>query len=108
MPKKRKNEPKGEVEEMMTDSGRVKYTVATPGWPIIKDRVFALINDAQSIMGVEAKDAEAMLREIEAKRMAINLITEWIREIEGEAAQYDQEDAALYEEEPDEYIKIAK
>ena len=78
-----------ETSEVLNKGLRTRDFVKSEDWSAIKleltDKLVALAD----ITTLADADPTALLREIGVRKLAINLVMGWVREIEGKASQYE-------------------
>ena len=66
--------------------------VGSDGWKHVRDNLMDKVNDLQSIMNVTQGTPEEVKMDIAVRMATIELLTEWLSDVEGQSAQYEQND----------------
>ena len=77
--------------------------VAHDGWKIVRRRFTEMTLALGDIFGFREADPAKLLHEIAARQMAIELVMNWIRDVEGSARQH-QTNSEAYEKMREESI----
>lgn len=77
--------------------------VHSEGWKWAKDRLTEKLMDLQSIMNMDDSSPENVILDLKARRMAVELLMSWLRQLEGRADQH-QGNKGLSHREEDETI----
>ena len=64
--------------------------VYSDGWKHVRGELVAKIDDLQSIMNVAEGTPEEVKMDIKVRMATIEILTEWLKDVEGQAVQYEQ------------------
>lgn len=76
-----------ETKKVETEQAKLFDLVGHEGWKIARRRIESKIMDLQNAFNIEDADPSKMLIDLNARKIASNLIFEWLRELEGDASQ---------------------
>ena len=79
-----------EQKRSLEKNKKVYEFVNSEYWPILTGMVFEEVNDLQSIMNLDAKEAEEVVLELRVRKNVIESLMSFIQKIEGESTQYEQ------------------
>jgi len=85
-------------QETAKELGKGKQTslfVKSEAWAAAKDKLTQKLVELADITTLTDGDPTAMLQDIKTRKLAINIVMGWVREIEGEANQYDANEQAF-------------
>jgi len=78
--------PDLETKKILADGDAINSLVRSDGWILAKQKLIDYITGLDSISNIDpALPPEKQIREIEINRKVIQVILDWLREVEGEA-----------------------
>ena len=81
-------EKKEEIEHQKRNKAIYEF-VTSDGWKHVKAQLLQKIEDLQSVMNIDSQDPQKVVLEIATRRNTIELLIEWLGEVEGQVAQYE-------------------
>ena len=93
-----------EKQQIITDGEAIKETLKSNGWGLIRAKLTEQIMDLQSVMNIDAENPEEVVRDIKARRTAIDILVSWLKDVEGDLEQY-EDNKNLLEDEDNGIIK---
>lgn len=78
-----------ETSEALRRGMKVRDFVKSEDWAEIKRELTDKLVSLADITTLTEADAMQLLQEIKVRKLAINLVMGWVREIEGQASQYE-------------------
>lgn len=81
--------PDNETDKVMSEGEMIANYAKSDGWHYVKDTFTAEIMSLQSILTLTGKTPEERDREIAARSMAIEILMELMRKVEGRASQHE-------------------
>lgn len=78
-----------ETIENQMEGQDIADLVGHPGWGRVKSLFEAKLMDLQSVLNIDAKDTEGVIIDIAARKSAIEILREWMNEVEGRAEQHE-------------------
>lgn len=80
-------------QEVVHRGSEVSNLVNSEGWQIVRDMLYRDMNDVASVFQLEKvgdspDEQRKLIMELGARQIAIELITGWFKEIDGEVANY--------------------
>jgi hypothetical protein len=94
-----------ETRNLLTKQEKVSNFVDSSEWDLVKACLTEKLADAGSILGLESKDADSLFKEVAARQLAVEIIREWLTEIEGIAVQYKENKKSLNQHPEDQFIR---
>ena len=94
-----------ETQQALNQGKALKELLKSPGWGIVEDKFNAVLNDIQSVMGIDTKTDQDLIAQIGGRQIAVQMITNIMAEIRGDAEQYDN-NKVLKQDDYDEGLKI--
>ena len=90
MAKKQVKEVDKETDKLVAEQKKIYDFVKSDDWSLIKKKLFDKLITIDSIASVpkEGKSAESMLLEYRTREGVVSIVLEWIKDIEGTANQY--------------------
>lgn len=79
-----------EKNQFNKENEAVYNFVKSDHWKLIEDKFMERINDLQSIMNIEGKDADAIFFDMKVRRALIEEMLGIIKDFKGQATQYEQ------------------
>lgn len=84
-------------KESLENINRIKDiadTVSSKGWAYITDDLHNKLKDSISVFNVSGDTPEKVMLDLEARKLAVNLVSDWLEDIMGEAinAEYIKEE----------------
>lgn len=76
-----------ETQKVTLEQDKLRELVGHEGWKIARRVIADKILDLQNAFNIDSRTATTMLRDLQARKYAANIIWEWLREIEGSATQ---------------------
>lgn len=77
-----------ETKTILDSQQQVAAFVKSEGWGSVREKLTNKIIDLQNAFNIEDKDAEKMLIDLRARKMATEMLFGWLQEIEGTNDQY--------------------
>lgn len=74
-----------ETQAVMHEYQTLESLVNHEGWGIARIKLVDRITDLQNAFNIESKNAEEMLIDLQARKIATAVLLDWIKEIEGTA-----------------------
>lgn len=84
-----------ETGKLLERGTKLKEFVKSDAWGEIKTELTNKLVMLADIMALEDQDPMAMLQEIKVRKLAINLVIGWVREIEGQVSQHEANEKAF-------------
>lgn len=84
-----------ETGEVMTRGTKLKEMVRSEAWADAKSELTNRLVSLADLTTIDDQDALKLLQEIKVRKLAINLVMGWVREIEGQANQYEANEEAF-------------
>ena len=78
-----------ETSEVLRRGMKVRDFVKSEEWERVKRELTDKLVSLADITTLTEADAMQLLQEIKVRKLAINLVMGWVREIEGQASQYE-------------------
>lgn len=78
-----------ETAEVLKQGKKVSDFVKSEAWADVKGKLTAKLVDLADITTLGEADPLLLLQEIKTRKLAINLVIGWVREIEGNANQHE-------------------
>ena len=94
-----------ETEKVARQQRPYKDLVKSQGWKMAKTDLEEMMLLNSSITSIDAKEPNAAFQEMHGRMMAVQLVREWIEEVEGKADMYKQN---IEEPEEQEKLEIIK
>lgn len=86
-----------DTQKILIEGGQLKTLVGSEGWSVARDFLMQQIIDLQSIRNITATDPTEVIIDIKARTVAIDIILEWLRQVEGTARQHEGNKVILEE-----------
>ena len=94
-----------ETDKVLSEGEKVMNFVNSDGWRWAKDRILDLVADVQNIGNIDASvSSDVLLREVQAKQLAVDMVKRWLEEVEGRANQHKSQDQGLANSKEEEEI----
>lgn len=88
MPRQKKIQMDDETKKVVSEGERIENWVKSDDWKFIKKKLFNKLINVDSLNALPGDlSNEEFLREAAARKGAISLVLDWIREVEGRASQ---------------------
>lgn len=94
-----------ETLNVINDGEEIKRLVESIGWQLAKKRLVERIIDLQSVMNVAGDTAETVVIDLKARRIAVDLLLEWLKDVEGTAKQHESNKDMLLKIQHESFIK---
>ena len=88
-------------QKIITDGEAIRETIKSNGWGLIRRKLTDKIMDLQSVMNIEAKTPEEAVNDIRARKSSIEILVSWLKDVEGDLEQYEDNKNLLLDEEYD-------
>ena len=76
-----------ETEKVLEEGEKIARFVDSEEWNLVKRGLNESISAAESILGIESKDQDSMFREVAAKQLAVEIVRQWIEDVEATVEQ---------------------
>lgn len=76
-----------ETSDILRGNQTVEELLRHDGWKIVESKLIEKIMDLQSILNVTGETAEQMSIDLKSRKVAIQVLTEWLQEIKGMAEE---------------------
>lgn len=96
---------KEEQKKYLNENKAVYRFVKSRGWVIAKNKLMEKIDDLQSIMNVDGKTPEEVVMDIKVRKLVCNELLDWVRSLEGQAQQFENNETLLPREQKDYIIR---
>ena len=77
-----------ETNKIMNEGKLVAGFVESSVWQLIRKDLTAKIEDVGSVFGLDNMSPDKLVVEVGARQLAVQMVKEWIAEVEGKAEQY--------------------
>lgn len=94
-----------ETTETLSKQQTVSDFVQSDGWSYVRAKLIDKIMDLQSIKNIDSSSPENAVLDLKVKNACVDILIEWLKEIEGEAAQGSYNLETMRESQKDEIIK---
>ena len=79
--------PDAETAKVMTDAQHLSDLIGSEGWKLARRKLYEKLVELDSVDAMLMdRDPESVMRELMVRKSVIQVLREWIREVEGEAA----------------------
>lgn len=78
-----------ETQKVLTEGEQIRNLVRDGGWGLAKQRLTDKLIDLQSVNNIDTDDPNKLILDIQTRKGVIAIVLEWLKEIEGIAAQHD-------------------
>ena len=78
-----------DTKEIVNRGKALQDMVQSDGWRIARKKIIDKMMELQSIMNLDAENAEQILVETKSRVMAIDCLKGWLTEIEGDVEQFE-------------------
>ena len=92
--------------KQLREADELKQLCKSDGWAIAKGKILEKILELSSILNITEQDPQKVVVLMAAKQEAVQILTEWLGEIEGIAGSADDMNKAFVEQQKNHYIKI--
>lgn len=94
-----------DTADILQEGEKVYDFAQSEMWQWAKDRLQEKIRAFVDIRNIDAKgDSVAILREVQARQAVVDMVEQWIADIEGRASKYKNQDSRMVEEEKQDII----
>jgi len=96
-----------ETQQVYKEGEKAHYLVKNEDWQWAKRKLLQRLSNLDSVRTLKRKgsDPETIIRELEVRELAIEMILDWLDEIEGIAQQHGEQNKKLLEKvEQEDYI----
>lgn len=76
-----------ETKNLLSEQDRIKDLVSHEAWPLLRKRLTDKILELQNAFSIDASDANKMLVDLTARKIATETLFNFLREVEGTAQQ---------------------
>lgn len=77
-----------ETKKVLSDGEKLQNLVNGEGWGVVKAQLLAKISAVDSVSNIDlTRSADELVKDMMARAGAISIVLEWLKEIEGQAAQ---------------------
>lgn len=84
-----------ETSEILQKGAKLKEFTKSDAWGDIKGQLTSKLVELADITTLSEADPMAMLQEIKVRKLAINLVMGWVREVEGQVSQHEANESAF-------------
>lgn len=77
-----------ETKKVIEEQRPIAKLLETEGWNEARAKLVERIMDLQNAFNVDDSDANALVIDIKSRKMATNILYDWLREVEGTKEQY--------------------
>lgn len=84
-----------ETSEILKRGNKLREFVKSEAWGDIKGKLTEKLVSLADITTLSDVDPSQILQEIKTRKLAINLVMGWVREIEGEVSQHEANEQAF-------------
>ena len=77
-----------ETQEVLSDGDQLSLMIKGTGWAIARKRLIDQVMDLQSIRNINEAEPEKMMLDIKARNTAVDILIDWLKDIEGSAEQF--------------------
>jgi hypothetical protein len=81
--------PDKATQKVLKQGDAIRDMVKSDGWSEARTRLLRLLVANSDLLGLSTDDPEKMVLEIEARKLAVGIVREWLKDIEGTASQHD-------------------
>lgn len=74
---------------VLSEGEIIKNLVEGDGWKMVKEKLVNKMLDLQSVLNLDPTDANELVIDIKARKTAIEILKEWLAEVEGQLDQYE-------------------
>ena len=94
-----------ETQKVLRDGQELVNLIEGDGWRVARSMLIDMMNDVASIMNMEPSDnTKNIIAELEGRKIAIETIQNWFKEIDSEIANYTDNKPKLVERSDSEEI----
>lgn len=81
----KKQKPDQETQKILTEGQKIEAFVSSQDWKLIKEKLFSKLITVDSIASIDSTgmNNDQFIKEVQARAGAVQLVIEWIKEIEG-------------------------
>lgn len=92
-----------DTEKVLQEGEMVANFVESDGWRWARDRFLELVKENESVLGIKmGKNWQDVVVELGARQLAVQIVTEWIAQVEGRASQHKNQERDLVKKEDEE------
>lgn len=84
-----------ETKKVLSEQEHLLALIGHSGWPIARVRLTDKIMDLQNAFNIEDKDERSMLIDLHARKIASNILFDWLKDIESSKEVVDENKATL-------------
>lgn len=95
-----------EEQKNFSEGKQLSDLVSNPGWFLAKRKLYSIMLDMDSIMGINLDDRDRVFKEVGIRQLSIQTILSWIEEIEGGAMQHSSYEKLLKDFKQDNIVQF--
>lgn len=81
--------PDIDTQKVLTEGEQIRNLTREGGWGLAKQRLTNKLLDLQSINNIDTTKTDDVILDIKVRKNVVAIVLEWVKEIEGIAAQHD-------------------
>lgn len=95
-----------QTTKLLHNGEELKMLVESDGWAIARKKLLDMISEVDSLTNFERekKTNEEIVSEMGARQIAVEILMNWLRDIEGSVVQYKTNAEALKENKSESYL----
>ena len=74
-----------ETQDILSEQHRLETLVGSEGWSVARDKLVQKVLDLQNAFNINETSAELMLIDLKARKIATQVLYDWLRDVEGTA-----------------------
>ena len=84
-----------DTQKILGEQKQVAKLTETEGWNIARNKLVEKVLDLQNAFNINDGNAEQLLIDIRARKLATSILYDWLKEIEGTKDEYDTNKSTL-------------
>lgn len=84
-----------ETQQVMDEQKQAEQLVRSDGWGYARAKLVERVLELQNAFNIEDSDAQMMLIDIRARKLATEILYDWLKEVEGTKEQYESNKLTL-------------
>lgn len=87
-----------ETYDVLSEEKKIEQLVKSEEWALVRKKFIDAVLDLQSIRNIQLTDPQSVAIEVQSRNLAVNILMEWMQDVEGTAEKSKNSDVVVKRE----------
>lgn len=87
-----------ETYDVLSEEKKIEQLVKSEEWALVRKKFIDAVLDLQSIRNIQLTDSQSVAIEVQSRNLAVNILMEWMQDVEGTAEKSKNSDVVVKRE----------